>query len=148
MCICNYAPKVCKKFVFSIYISLKPNLFFRKTFVVIFLSDFEEIYIDFSRFDLHLLIYMYIKINFWPLIWKVKILLAQPLNIVLDLHYIFFARIKNKQAKKSYFGLLVCNLRNIWLENIKYDAKMLKKFLIYQSNSFQYGQELIFFQCF
>lgn len=72
MCICNYAPKVCKKFVFSIYISLKPNLFFRKTFVVIFLSDFEEIYIDFSRFDLHLLIYMYIKINFWPLIWKVN----------------------------------------------------------------------------
>lgn len=68
MCICNYAPKVCKKFVFSIYISLKPNLFFRKTFVVIFLSDFEEIYIDFSRFDLHLLIYMYIKINFLPLI--------------------------------------------------------------------------------
>lgn len=64
MYICNYAPKVCKKFVFSIYISLKPNLFFRKTFVVIFLSDFEEIYIDFSRFDLHLLIYMYIKINF------------------------------------------------------------------------------------
>lgn len=52
MCICNYAPKVCKKFVFSIYISLKPNLFFRKTFVVIFLSDFEEIYIDFS-FDIH-----------------------------------------------------------------------------------------------
>lgn len=46
--------------------------FLEKTFVVIFLSDFEEIYIDFSRFDLHLLIYMYIKINFWPLIWKVN----------------------------------------------------------------------------
>lgn len=72
---CVYAimrQKYVKKIVFSIYISLKPNLFFRKTFVVIFLSDFEEIYIDFSRFDLHLLIYMYIKINFWPLIWKVN----------------------------------------------------------------------------
>lgn len=64
MCICNYVLKVCKKFVFFIYILLKLNFFFRKIFVVIFLLDFEEIYIDFSRFDLYFLIYMYIKINF------------------------------------------------------------------------------------
>lgn len=64
MCICNYVLKVCKKIVFFIYILLKLNFFFRKIFVVIFLLDFEEIYIDFSRFDLYFLIYMYIKINF------------------------------------------------------------------------------------
>lgn len=46
--------------------------FLEKLLLLFFLSDFEEIYIDFSRFDLHLLIYMYIKINFWPLIWKVN----------------------------------------------------------------------------